>query len=275
MGEPEGPYAPPRRVEDPRDCHFYHSMELPGLGTVPGEWDLRGRVDAYLGGLDPRGKRVLECGTASGFLCFEMERRGAEVIGHDASEERGLDAVPFAGRDHAAIAGEHRAFLRRSKNAWWLAHRLLGSRARVVYSSIYAIPPSLGPVDVATFGCILLHLRDPFEALRNGARLARETVVVTERLSTGSPFLRGLETLGAPPAVVALAARAPLRFLPDPRTGGPDLTWWALGPALVRRWLAILGFAEARTTFHAAPFQGSRRVLYTVVARRTAGRPEP
>ncbi|HEY4442105.1 MAG TPA: hypothetical protein VGN14_16725, partial [Candidatus Elarobacter sp.] len=64
-------------------CYFYHTMELPGVGTVEGEWDLRTGVDAYLGGEELRGKRVLEIGTASGFLCFAMERRGAEVIGYD------------------------------------------------------------------------------------------------------------------------------------------------------------------------------------------------
>ena len=71
------PYALPRVVTDLADCAFYHSMDLPGHGTVEGMFDLRGAVDEYLGGVDLRGKRVLELGTADGFLCFEMERRGA------------------------------------------------------------------------------------------------------------------------------------------------------------------------------------------------------
>src|SRR5437667_328088 len=73
-------YAEPRTVTDLEDCYFYHSMEIPGHGLVEGPWDLRGGVDDYLGGVDLRDKRVLEIGTASGFLCFTMQGRGAEVV---------------------------------------------------------------------------------------------------------------------------------------------------------------------------------------------------
>ena len=50
------------------DCYFYHTMDVPGAGLVTGEWDLRNGVDAYLGHESVAGKRVLELGTASGFL---------------------------------------------------------------------------------------------------------------------------------------------------------------------------------------------------------------
>ena len=71
-------FATPRKVEDLADCYFYHTMELPGRGVIEGQdWDLRGRVDEYLGNVDFAGQRVLEIGPASGFLTFEMEKRGA------------------------------------------------------------------------------------------------------------------------------------------------------------------------------------------------------
>src|SRR5262249_47083940 len=66
----ETPYASPRTVTDLADCYFYHTLELPGYGLVEGEWDLRAGAEAYLGGVDFRGRRVLEVGPASGFLCF-------------------------------------------------------------------------------------------------------------------------------------------------------------------------------------------------------------
>ena len=53
-------------------------MEIPGHGLVTGQWDLRGGVDDYLGKVAFAGQRVLEIGPASGFLTFEMEKRGAE-----------------------------------------------------------------------------------------------------------------------------------------------------------------------------------------------------
>ena len=91
-------FAPPRLVTRLEDCVFYHTQDVPGYGTVPGPWDLRGHVDEYLGGVTLRGKRVLELGTASGFLCVEMEKRGAEVVAFDLSEDYDCDVVPFGRR---------------------------------------------------------------------------------------------------------------------------------------------------------------------------------
>src|SRR5207245_5263747 len=70
--------------------------------------------------------------------------------------------------------------LQRLRNSYWFGHEALGSSARVVHGRIYEVPAAIGPVDVAFFGSILLHLRDPLLALANGARFARETVVVTD-----------------------------------------------------------------------------------------------
>jgi hypothetical protein len=34
-------YAQPRSVTDPESCIFYHTIDIPGYGTMKGEWDLR------------------------------------------------------------------------------------------------------------------------------------------------------------------------------------------------------------------------------------------
>ena len=36
----ESPFAEPRHVADPKQCTFYHSMNLPGFGEVHGNFDL-------------------------------------------------------------------------------------------------------------------------------------------------------------------------------------------------------------------------------------------
>lgn len=69
-------YAKPKEVNNIDECYFYQTVELPGYGILNGEWDLRDGVDAYLGNYSFKGKRVLEVGTANGYLCFEMEKRG-------------------------------------------------------------------------------------------------------------------------------------------------------------------------------------------------------
>src|SRR5271163_483658 len=176
-------YAQPRSVTDPESCFFYHTIDIPGYGTLKGEWDLRRGVDRYLGGVDLTGKRVLEMGTANGFLCFEMERRGADVVAVDLSEEQSWDIVPFAKSDAEEDDSSRKSHMRKINNAWWLAHAAFGSRAKVVYTSAYSVPEQIGAVDVSTFGSILLHVRDPFHALWNACRLTRETVIVTDILS--------------------------------------------------------------------------------------------
>lgn len=272
------PYATPRMVTNVADCAFYHSMDLPGHGTVEGLFDLRGAVDEYLGGIDLRGKRVLELGTADGFLCFEMERRGAEVVAYDLSEAQRWDFVPSTGTNAVQLMAEYQRNVRRLNDAFWLAHRLHGSKARVVYGSLYDVPSAIGPVDVTTFGCVLLHVRDPFLALARGAALARERIVVTEVLG-GIP--RRLMRLFAPervrrlapwwravPALAAPLAPASPVFVPDARRPGPTPTWWSLGPRCIDRFVRLLGFEPEQVTYHFQREAAGVVPMYTLIARR-------
>ena len=246
------PFAPARHVENLSDCIFYHSTDIPGYGTVNGQWDLRSGVERYLGHFDFKAKRTLDVGTASGFLTFHAESAGAEVISFDLSEEWPWDIVPFYGADFAEVDAARRAIMRRVNNGYWLCHRAFRSRAKVVYGTVYDIPLSIGPVDVAVYGSILLHLRDPFLALQNGSRLARETVIVADVCPLG-PFGRLL--------------RNPW-FLPRHGRSEKFDTWWGLPPRLIQEYLSILGFKYSKVFWHRQLFLGKKRWLYTVVARR-------
>lgn len=117
-------YAKPIMVESIEDCDFYHSMHVPGIGEVSGDWDLRAVVDDYLGGVDFSGKRVLDVGTASGFLSFEMEKRGAEVVSFDLDDAARFEFVPHFKQQHdlGRIVNNRRRTLQRRKNSYWLAH---------------------------------------------------------------------------------------------------------------------------------------------------------
>lgn len=73
-------------------------MDLPGLGTQGGSWDLRGRFADYTANVDLRGKTVLDVGSASGFLTFEAERAGATVTSYDVEgPEQWISALPRGG----------------------------------------------------------------------------------------------------------------------------------------------------------------------------------
>jgi hypothetical protein len=53
----EGLYEKPVQIASASECNFYHTTEIPGVGVVEGQWDLREHVDEYLGGYDSTGKR--------------------------------------------------------------------------------------------------------------------------------------------------------------------------------------------------------------------------
>lgn len=254
-------FATPREVTKVEDCNFYHTIDIPGYGLIEAEWDLRAGVDKYLGGVDLKGKRVLEVGTANGFLCFQMEQRGAEVVAYDLGENDRWDAVPYAGFDAEKFMAERRGGQRRMNNGFWLAHRAFGSKARMVNGTVYAMPEAMGRFDVATFGSILLHLRDPFLALWNALRLTEETAIVTDLI-----FKRHMR--------VQMMSRKPVQiFLPQAERQEPKDTWWALSPALVKQYLGTLGFEKTQTTYHTQFINGRKQLLFTIVGRRTKGSP--
>jgi SAM-dependent methyltransferase len=177
------PFAEPREVSSLDDCWFYHVMDLPGVGTTGGHWDLRGRAADYIGHVDVRGKRVLDVGTASGFLTFETEKMGADVVSFDADGPQRLYLLPFKDdlftRDRGAWIAQH-AGLNQLQNGYWLAHHALGSRARAFYGDVYNVPDDVGEFDVVIIGQILVHLSDPIRALASIMCRCRERLVITE-----------------------------------------------------------------------------------------------
>lgn len=258
----ESVYATPKTVTQLEQCHFYHTMDIPGYGHVPGEWDLRGREDEYLGGVSFKGKRVLDIGASSGFLTFHMECQGAEVVSYDLSEEHlsGLDIAPSQ-YDLDRFLGEYKEYIGRLNNAYWLCHRAHNSKARMVYGTVYAIPTEIGPVDISTFGSILLHLRDPYLALHNALRLTRETVIIAEPLwRARRRFVTKVLTRIAGPYMV---------FITPFRANTPQMGWWLFTPDIIKRFIASLGFEKSEVTYHSQKLEGRDHAYYTVVGHRT------
>src|SRR6266849_6170122 len=225
--------AQPRHLESPSDCFFYHTMDLPGFGEVRGHWDLRGRFNEYIGRVDLTDKSVIDVGAATGFLSFAAEKSGAaRVLSFDIADPGQQDFLPFKdklySRDPERWAKEYGAEIEQWKNAYWLCHRLLNSKAEVYYGDIYDLPRELGQFDVAIVGSVLEHLRDQITALASIARLTKETMVII------SPVLQTDERIA--------------RF--EALAGNPDadFTWWTYSLGVYREVFGMLGFSIAKVS---------------------------
>jgi SAM-dependent methyltransferase len=226
-GKQESIFEQPRFVERLEDCFFYHAMDLPGVGLQRAHWDLRGRFNDYTGGVDVSGKSVLDVGTATGFLSFEAERNGASrVVSFDMSDPRQQKFLPFKdklySRDRERWAVQYGAEIEQWKNAYWLAHRLLNSKAEVYYGDIYNLPQGLGQFDIAIVGSVLEHLNDQITALASIARLTKERIVIVSPLLETEERIARFEALASNPDV--------------------DFTWWTYSLGVYREVFGMLGF---------------------------------
>jgi hypothetical protein len=219
-------YAQPVAVDGPEECVFYHALDLPSFGTVDGHWDLRGRFDEYVGYAKLRNRTVLDIGTASGFLSFEAERRGARVVSVDADSAARWHRLPFRQglrqRDEAAWLSMADGYLTGIKKSYWLARRELGSSSRVYYGDASSLPAELGLFDVVLVGQILVHLRDVVLALTSAAARCKDTLIIAEgMIEDERPYS---EFLG--------------------RADNPDYDYgfWHHSTGLYRELMAILGF---------------------------------
>lgn len=202
--------------EEIEAVNWYHTIELPGGLVTRGYFDLR-RVAGRALPDDLSGKRCLDACTASGFWAFEMERRGAaEVVAIDI---RSFDEQDWQIESEAPAQDELQ------RHQFDMAHQALGSRVERRDLSIYDVSPALGGFDFVFVGAVLLHLRDPVQALR-----ALRTVV-----QPGGQ-LRSLD----PVLLVSslLRRRTPMARL----AVDPHARWWTPNTAAHRRWLQAAGF---------------------------------
>ena len=213
------------------DCYWYHTMDIPGFGTTPGNWDLRGKFPDYIGNVSVTGRTVLDIGAASSFLSFSAEQNGArEVVSFDIDRGERQHLLPFHNslyfRNHAAWAEERTALFTRWKNAYWFAHRAYHSMAHAVYGDIYNIPQALGVFDVVIVGAVLEHLSDPIRALASISRVTGQTMIInTAVLNTDQPLAE---------------------FMGNSEKPQFDYVFWTYSLGVYRHVLRLLGFEISR-----------------------------
>ena len=230
------------------DCFFYHAMDIPGYGTTSGQWDLRRGVDAYLGNISFEGKRVLEIGPASGFLTFEMEKRGAQIACVEVPEDHGWDFVPYPTTRLQPIFGPRRDLMRRLRNSFRFAHAAHRSTATCQPADVYNLPQDLGLFDVAVMGSVLLHCHSPLQIIEQCACHARQ-LVIAERFF---PDLEGMPIC---------------RLVPTDENFEWG-TWWNFSTLFFSQFLEVLGFGSPQVIRHTQYHRGTPYELFTMTAKK-------
>ena len=245
-----------RTVTDEAQCAFYHVVELEDGTVTEGQWDLRPGFDDYVGHFDFQGKSVLEIGPASGYLSFEMERRGAEVTAIEPPLTTLWDYVPRPTVKAKQFEREFRGHIEQVRNGFWFLHNQKKSKVRLLEADAYNLPSDLGRFDVGLLGSVLLHCSSPVEMIASMARRVNDTIIICE-LFAGD--------LVGPTC----------RLVPSPGNDAMD-TWWQFSPEFFVDYLGVLGFGDARVTRHvqSLPFTNhatplNRRLdMFTVTAHR-------
>jgi tRNA (mo5U34)-methyltransferase len=229
--------------------HWYHVVELePGVVT-PGWLDLRPHVAAAGIPDSLAGQRALDIGTFDGFWAFELERRGASVIGID------IDQIPPPDTPRARWA-QVQSELEGSVpgTGFGLLRRWFGSTVERRSVNVYDLSPEAvdGPVDLIFMGAILQHLRDPVGALER----AFDTLKPGGRLVLFEPIDPKLSKKKEP--------------LAELRIGSTIWTWWYANRACLHEWVKTAGFVDLddRGTTKIADTTGNTQVALSLHARR-------
>ena len=228
-------YIKPEREIKIEDCEFYHTVKV-GNMIIDGDWDLTACIDDYLSNFNFNGKRVIDIGSASGYLSFEMEKRGADVVSFDMPDGSYWDHLIYPGYNKPAAHESDRLF-----NGIEYLHEKLNSKNKIFRSNIYdPLPEGLGEFDVAVFGTMLSHVRDPILVLMNILLRVKDYAILI------NPFQDGPTTYH--------------------NTRGK--TWWMLSAADVEKIMLDLGFELIQTTPVEPLFDGKKRKYKSLLFKR-------
>jgi len=241
-----------RTVNDRSLCDFYHTVELADGSLTNAQWDLRGRVEEYLGEVDFSSKSVLEIGPASGFLSFHMEKEGAKVTCVEPPIETFWDLVPRTGVDLQALKikfGEH---IQRIRSSFWYLHTSYQSKVQLYEANAYDLPTELGQFDIGLLGSILLHCSCPVRMIESVSRRVENTMIICDTYH---------EHLGSGPVC---------SLLPSMDNSTID-TWWLFTPQFFVNYLGVLGFSRSRIVRHRQLIVATNAMqeMFTVVANRS------
>jgi tRNA (mo5U34)-methyltransferase len=227
---------------DPSRFYWYHAVDLGNGLITPGIYDFRFHLDCFGFPADMRGLRVLDAGSATGFFAFEFERRGAHAVSVEVPSLDALDRFPGQTLEQSIrkierMMGGSRGYSAEQLYEFLLTgpfefcRNALGSRVERCFSSIYALSAAnLGTFDLIFLGDVLLHTRNPLEALAAIAPLCKNRLILSQ-VMPGAP--------GDAPSMAWVGGEDPV---------ADEICWWLPNQACLIQILKKLGFRDVRQT---------------------------
>lgn len=221
-----------------KEISWYHTLDLGQGVRTRGVFDHSSILCNYPMPMRLDGLRVLDVGTFDGYWAFEMERRGAaEVIALDVPCARALD-LPLSRRVAMTDVQLDAPFGR----GFSLAHEAYGSKVKRVEMSVYELSAKeLGSFDFVHTGSLLLHLKNPVQALERIREVSKGKAVFTDCYNRKLPFNL-------------------MRYL-----GGRDnCAWWGMSLACLTRMINDVGYArvELKKKFTLKHSSSGRRIAH-------------
>jgi tRNA (mo5U34)-methyltransferase len=185
----------PASPDDPLLDDWYHTIDLGGGMVSHGYFDHRTVVDRYGIPDSLAGMTVLDVGAGDGFFSLEFERRGAErVLAIDVGSLGQCDLLPAARARLAVSARDSQPWIERFR----IARTMLESQVEHQILSVYDLSPELvGTFDLVFCADVLLHLKNPLQALLNICSVTAGMAIVEtpidaglERQAVGLPAMR-------------------------------------------------------------------------------------
>ncbi|MDI6784255.1 MAG: class I SAM-dependent methyltransferase, partial [bacterium] len=183
----------------------YHRLNFGDGLIMQGIFDLTKHLSLYNIPDTLEGKTVLDIGTAAGFFALECARRGGQVTAIDV----------YGGFLPQLIS-------------------LLNVRINYLQKSIYELDSGFGQFDLVICGSLLMHLTEPFEAIKRIRSVCRKQAIISTMCSEN----------------YATEPRPICEFLGWKATDGDHWTYWDISASALKLMLLIAGFTKMMNERH-------------------------
>ncbi len=227
---------------------WYHTIDLGNGLVTPGAYDYRNSWPLFSFPQDLQGKSVLDIGSATGFFAFEFEKRGAKVTSVELPSLTQLDRFPGQTTDELVLKIQRMHYPRAESSRktreriysapelyrllldgpFTLSHKLLRSRVKRCYSSVYDLTlkkvRAKKAFDIVFLGDVLIHTISPLQALAAIAPVCKGMLIISQVMDVDS-------------------SRPSMEYVGG-STLDDEISWWRPNKAMFTDVLRKLGFAR-------------------------------